>query len=517
MLATVEATDGKSLTDKESNPTGRVLGKDVLCDTFQDARAFLTNGGERGPQISILPPGTYRLNSALFTIKRAEFEEVPDNMIGIVTTKDGKPLESGDIAGVEVPGHNMYQNGQSFVDAGGHKGPQVQVLMAGKYLINPLFATVAYKPLTPVPIAHAGVVISYVGAAGEDVTGVDFQHANMVKKGHKGVWVEPLDPGNYPVNPETHKVEPVATANIVLNWATGKTEAHMLDEHLSTIKLRSQDGFEFPLDVSQIIHIPRNYAPMVIAQFGSVRALVTQVLEPTIGNYFRNAAQSNTVIDFLSNRQRIQQEARDCITQALKKYNVVAIDTLIGDIVPPDELMQTLKDRKIAEQEQITYGTQRQAEEIRKSLQEATALADTQKNVVAAQRSVEVANHTADAAIQTARGQAEAKKLVATADAMVTETVGAAEAARTLAIGGAEARVIELKVASMSTENYARVEVARALATSGQKLVPDIIAGGNGNGNGSGTMVDVLLANVVQTMVDEHKQNGHNTTPSKTA
>jgi uncharacterized membrane protein YqiK len=38
--------------------------------------------------------------------------------------------------------------------------------------------------------------------------------------------------------------------------------------------------------VSQIIHIPRNDAPKVIARFGTMANLVTQVLEPTIGNYF---------------------------------------------------------------------------------------------------------------------------------------------------------------------------------------------------------------------------------------
>ena len=107
------------------------------------------------------------------------------------------------------------------------------------------------------------------------------------------MWVEPLDPGKYPINPYTHKVSNVPTANVVLNWATGKTEAHKLDANLSTITVRSADGFKFNLDVSQIIHIPRNDAPKVIARFGDMSALVTQVLEPTIGNYFRNAAQGS--------------------------------------------------------------------------------------------------------------------------------------------------------------------------------------------------------------------------------
>ena len=122
-------------------------------------------------------------------------------------------------------------------------------------------------------------------------------------------------PGKYPINPFTHKVEIVPTANIVLNWATGKTEAHKLDEKLSTITVRSSDGFTFNLDVSQIIHVPRNDAPKVIARFGTMANLVTQVLEPTIGNYFRNAAQTSDVIEFLKKRSERQAEAKVAIAR----------------------------------------------------------------------------------------------------------------------------------------------------------------------------------------------------------
>jgi uncharacterized membrane protein YqiK len=98
--------------------------------------------------------------------------------------------------------------------------------------------------------------------------------------------------------------------------------------------VRSADGFKFNLDVSQIIHIPRNDAPKVIARFGDMSALVTQVLEPIIGNYFRNAAQGSDIIDFLKHRSTRQEEARAAIAVALREYNVGAVDTLIGDIVP---------------------------------------------------------------------------------------------------------------------------------------------------------------------------------------
>jgi len=423
--------------------------------------------------------------------------EIPDNMVGVVTTKDGKPLATGEIAGKEVSGHNMYQDAEAFITNGGHKGLQEQVILAGRYFINPRFATVETKPMTDVPIANVGVVIAYVGEEGKDVTGDTFKHGNLVSRGQKGVWCDPLDPGKYPINPFTHKVEIVPTANIVLNWATGKSEAHKLDEKLSTITVRSSDGFTFNLDVSQIIHVPRNDAPKVIARFGTMANLVTQVLEPTIGNYFRNAAQTSDVIEFLKKRSERQAEAKTSIAMALGEYNVNAIDTLIGDITPPEALMKTLTDRKIAEQEQVTYKTQQLAEETRKDLQQAKAMADTQARVVDSERSVTIAKFSAEAAIEGARGQAQSKKINAEADANVITIVGNAEASKTLAVGTSEADVIKLKIDSMESGNYALVQVVQALASNKVQLVPQIIAGGGGSGQG-GTLVDVLLANLIR-------------------
>jgi len=283
---------------------------------------------------------------------------------------------------------------------------------------------------------------------------------------------------------------------VVLNWATGKTEAHKLDANLSTITVRSSDGFKFHLDVSQIIHIPRNDAPKVIARFGGMSALVTQVLEPTIGNYFRNAAQGSDIIDFLKNRSTRQNEARLAIAAALREYNVGAVDTLIGDIVPPDDLMKTLTDRKLAEQEQVTYETQRQAQVVKQELAQATALAATQAKVVDAERQVAIAEFNAQSAVKFAEGESKAKKINAEADATVLRMVGEAEAAKTLAVGGAEADVIKQKIASMDSGNYAMIQVAQALASAGVKLVPDIVAGGSSGAGG--TLVDVLLGGLVR-------------------
>src|SRR5215471_20437899 len=47
-IGVVESCDGAPL------PSGRIIAQQVNCDAFQDARAFLQNGGQRGPQMEVI-------------------------------------------------------------------------------------------------------------------------------------------------------------------------------------------------------------------------------------------------------------------------------------------------------------------------------------------------------------------------------------------------------------------------------------------------------------------------------
>jgi uncharacterized membrane protein YqiK len=350
-IALVVAADGEAI------PSDRILGKVVDCDNFQDARKFLVNGGEKGRQIGILTAGTYRINLALFTVitsstaqehgmspEQLLLQRVEPDMVGVVTALDGRPIEASEIAGPTIAGHDNFQNTQAFLDAGGRRGLQEQILLSGTWNLNPWFVQVEQVPMVQIPIGYVGVVISFVGAAHEDVSGVEFKHGDLVNTGHKGVWVTPLYPGKQPVNTRVMKVELVPTTNIVLNWAS-RTESHNYDAKLSSITVRSKDGFGFNLDVSQIIHVGALDAPKVISRVGSMQNLVDHVLQPIVGNYFRNSAQGYTVLDFLSARSQRQVEAAEHIRRAIGAYDVQAIDTLIGDINPPAELMTTQTDR----------------------------------------------------------------------------------------------------------------------------------------------------------------------------
>ncbi len=517
--------------------TGRILARRVDSDNFQDAQKFLDNGGQRGRQTSFITAGSYRINSHLFDVTIVDQIIIHENMVGIVTTMDGEPIPLGQIAGKYVETHNNFQDIDTFLNKGGNRGLQPQVMLAGSYYINPWAVQIEEIPMTDVPIGHVGVVISYIGEDGKDLTGETFKHGNIVEKGFRGVWMEPLGPGKYPINKYTMKVELVPTTNLVLNWANARSEAHALDKNLSTITVRSKDGFPFNLDVAQIIHIPANEAPKVIARFGSMSNLVSQVLEPTIGNYFRNSAQDSDVISFLSTRKERQGAAKDHIKAVLDDYNVNAVDTLIGDIVPPEALMKTLTDRKIAQEEEKTYETQRMAQEKRQGMEKETAIADMQKEIVKAQQSVEIAQRTADATVKKAEGdatslklnvnaeaeatkmranaeaeatraragaQAEATKLNAAADAEKISKTGLAEAEKIMAIGRSTAEAYELQVKAMGGDNFTRYKVTEEIGKSNIKVIPDVLIGG---GNGTEGGISGLLGLKLMEMINEKKEN----------
>jgi uncharacterized membrane protein YqiK len=489
-------------------PSQRMLGRVVDCDNFQNARKYLANGGEKGRQLGILTAGTYRINTALFTVITSmnaknhgmepwqlQVHQVYPDEVGIVTTLDGVPIPEGEIAGPTISGHNNFQNAQAFIEREGSRGLQEQVLLSGSWNLNPWFVQVEQVAMTEIPIGYVGVVISFVGRAHEDVSGADFKHGDLVNVGHKGVWITPLYPGKHPINTRIMRAELVPTTNIVLNWAN-RTESHGYDDKLNSITVRSKDGFAFNLDVSQIIHVGALDAPKVISRVGSMQNLVDHVLQPIVGNYFRNSAQYYTVLDFLSARSERQGEAASHIRVALGQYNVEAVDTLIGDIVPPGDLMQTQTDRKLAEERKLTYEVQEIAQKQRQQLVRETAIADIQQNMVSAEQGVNIAELEAKANIKHATGEAEAIRLRAK---------GEAEAIR--ATGQAQAEAYQAGVVALGPEEYTTIQVMQIIGQGNVRIVPEVQVTGSERGG----LVDGLLASVMRERVAGNGHNGHKT------
>ena len=488
-IGLIVAKDGAAI------PPQRILGKVVESENFQNARSFFTNGGEKGRQLMVITTGTYRINTALFEVITSQNAAAHDmnpellkvckvqrDRVGIVTTLDGVPIEEGEIAGAVISGHDNFQNAQTFIDRGGRRGLQEQVILSGSWNLNPWFIRMESVPMTEIPIGYVGVVISYVGKSHEDVSGDSFTHGNLVNRGDKGVWVEPLHTGKHPLNTEIMKVELVPTTNIVLNFTARFQGEHGYDATLSALKLLAVDGFSFDLEVFQIIHVGATDAPKVISRLGSMQNLVDQVLRPIVANYFRNSAQEYTILDFLIARSERQTEAADHVLQALRTYDVQAVDTLIGLITPPPELMQTLTDRKIAEEQEKTYVTQRIAQTQRQELVRETALADIQKDVVTAEEGVKIAKLHAAAAVGMASGEAESIRLT----------------------GDAKADAYRSGVDALGSQAYTALQLMQVIGDRQVRVVPDVAVSGSSGGG----LLDAMMGMMVWNQTPSAPENG---------
>jgi uncharacterized membrane protein YqiK len=523
------ARDGKQL-----EPT-QVLASNVSAHDFQDVEAFLKNGGQRGPQNRILRDGTYAINLMQFVVitegrvyslplnreesaiiqgmadsiaERHGFRPViikdTDDKIGVVTVHDGPSLQQGEIIAPIVGDdpaeaetyHNKFQDADRFLKAGGFRGRQLQVLVEGTYNVNRLFATVEMLPKTVIDVGFVGVVVSYTGEMGADLSGKEYRHGELVEREKRGVWSEPLLPGKYAFNTYAGKVIPVPTTNIILKWISSESGSHKYDENLAEVSLITKDAFEPSLPLSVVIHIDYKKAPLVIQRFGDIKKLVEQTLDPMVAAYFKNVGQTRTLIQLLQERSAIQQTASQEMKVKFEHYNLELEEVLIGTPSSPandvqiETILTQLRSRQVAEEQVETYIRQQKAAVQERELKEAQARASMQTNITESELNVTVQGNEGKAEYQ--RSLQQAAQIRALAEA---------EAERTARIGIAQALAVEEQVRAYGGPQFQVTQqvlqkFADAIQQSGVDVVPRILIKGNGGegDTGTGSVIEALMA-----------------------
>lgn len=540
-IAYIFARDGKPLAPIQT--LGKVVNE---ANNFQDVKGFLQNGGQRGPQRGILREGTYAINLAQFVVitpsdikavniskqdrnelnamqqtlaQRAAFAAViimgkgvdGSDDICIVTVHDGPPLENDEIIANDVgPDHSNFQDPEKFLELGGRRGKQIRVLTDGTYYINRLFATVEYRPKTVVPIGFVGVVVSFYGEEGVDTTGSDYKHGELVANGCKGVLERPLMPGKYAFNTDAGKVVLVPTTNIILKWNKTETGDHKYDENLTEVDIITKDAFEPSLPLSVVMHIDYKQAPWVIQRFGDISMLVNQSLDPLVSAYFKDVAQTKTLIELIQERSEIRERAVTEMHEKFQRYNLQLEEVLIGtpktsagDIMIENILTQ-LRERQIAEEKKVTYQKQQEAAESEKTLREAEAAAEQQGFLTKSKIQIEVERNSGAALASKAEQEANQITALAKANSTKIRLEGEAEASKESNVGLAKAQAIDAQVKAYGGAQYRLIqEVAEKLSTAIQNAHVDIVPktvvnmGGNSDGSNDGnttnTIMDTLL------------------------
>jgi uncharacterized membrane protein YqiK len=213
-----------------------------------------------------------------------------------------------------------------------------------------------------------------------------------------------------------------------------------------------------------------------------------------VGNHFRNTLQDLEAVRFIETRQEVQRSAFAAVSEYLTAYEVETRGVYIQDVVFPDELVEVLTRREIANQERSTYVEQERAETARIEVEKARGTANMQAELATAQVSVDISANQAQAREQEATGEAAYVRLTGQAEADRTQAIGLAEAKATEALGLAKAAGYDAQREAIGEVATALVAVAGAIADGQIDIMPEVlVTGGGGSFEGlAATLMQVV-------------------------
>jgi len=547
-IGVITSADGSQLEP------GRLHGSAIQGHkNFQDAESFISNGGQKGPQVETLTPGTYRIHTesmsndgnevqpGLFSVKLYEATKISENQIGLVEALDGAPLDQRDYVAQAITGHDNFQDSNTFITGGGQRGPQKDILLPGTYYINPLMFKVILESAKEVKPGEVAVIVSNVGKdpgeeirqamaakirerlqreeaeqmqlAVEKLDRVDGEGGTLAdikaeietgdpadKRLDSGAHEAYVVPEGYRgiqetvVGPGRYYVNTLAVTPIIIP-TTNQTVEWTAGEVANTFdpfEVISKDGFTMQLEVRVVFRVKPEDAPFMVAKIGDVNRLIQNVMHPLIDSIFRNQASESSAMAYLQNRHEEQERAEARVRMHLLKYHVDVVNVLICHIHLPEELMKTQTEKILAEQKQSMFNAQREAEIKRIELEKTSSQADNQRSLMEATVGVDIAGK-----------RSEQRQREADGEAYYISSTGKAEAEKMRLIGEAQGVAYNEQVKALGGANIAMIETLKVIGEKGVRITPDILASGGGNGDGGG-IGQLLLLNLFK----EQMKNG---------
>ncbi|MGB9178289.1 MAG: SPFH domain-containing protein [Pyrinomonadaceae bacterium] len=537
---------------------GRLLGKAIEGHmNFQDAERFIASGGQKGPQVDILTPGTYRIltqsmpidggtntKPGLFFVRLFDASVINENAVGLVEALDGSQLDPRDYVATTVEGHDNFQDGHEFIGRGGQRGPQKDILLPGTYYINPLLFKVIPETAKEVKPGEVAVIVSNTGKdpsddvrremaakvrermEREEQAQAEVSAARLDKIEDQKTAAEikaelmtgdpadrRLDEGAHEayvvpegyrgiqesvVGPGRYYVNTLAITPIIIP-TTNQTVEWTAGEVVNTFnpfEVISKDGFTMQLEVRVVFRVKPEDAPFMVAKIGGIDRLIQNVMHPLIDSIFRNQASESSAMAYLQNRHEEQERAEARVRAHLLKYHVDVVNVLICHIHLPEALMKTQTEKILAEQRQNMYNAQREAEEKRIQLEKTSANADKQKDLMAETVGVEISAK-----------RAEQRKAEADGEAHYILATGKAEAEKVRLMGEAQGVAYREQVNALGANGVALVETLKVIGEKGVRITPDILASG-GTGDGAGGIGTLLLLNLFKDRLNLPAENG---------
>ena len=437
------------------------LKRIYLGDELPPGRIIALDG-QKGPQAEVLGPGFHLIPfvRVIYEIEFFPVQEIPEGQYGLLVATDGRAIDEGAYLANPWPeevGEN-WQNAAYFLENGGQKGPQYEVLKPGKYRLNPYLFKINKLRATDVPTGHVAVIRSNiktteldcpdpaksVGKADETVA------LPLVPKGCVGVWEEPIPPGRYYLNEKAFVSTIIPTR--LQTWVykggytarrinltvsdEGKIQQKEVSEVIEVPKNAADrainvrvEGWTVPVEMRVVVAVNPANAAKVVASVGGLEQVENNIITPVIRDIMRTiGGQPNRkVLDLVEKRAEIVAEVERAIVPEGLKAGVTIQEVRMGEpAIPPELLVATLREQ-LANQLQATYKKEQDAQRERIKVERERATADQQKELVAAEIRKKAAEFTKEQLrllgegeklklLEIARGQ-EAQALVLGKDA----------------------------------------------------------------------------------------------------
>jgi SPFH domain / Band 7 family len=476
------ARDGSRL------PTGQSFAEafepDMAEKMITNSAFFLTNGGYKGPQTTVLTPGVYRLNRYLWAVQYGPITEIEKGFVGV-----------------------MQSNVWSRVDFGALK---------------------AEKPESCVPSIRKKIDSS--SELGQPVN-PDKLVVNLVPVGCSGIWDTVLGPGKYFVNKAAYTVTPVDTrvqaweykGGYQRRWIdltvdqAGKINQTLRTETVAVPKEVADsavfvkvEGWDVPLELRALVQVTPANAPFVVAAVGGLEEVEDRILTPAIRSIVRNVMGGNIhvevpvlddqgnpvpdaagnprtkkvtrpthVMDLIENREVLESNVEEAIRPEGWKAGVEIKEVRFGEPVIPPELLVARQREQLAKQLKTAYTEERVAQTERIEAEQAKATADQQSRLVESQIEVKRSEQFKIARANEGMGERDKLNYIAEGQKSQAQVLG-------------ETRVVELRKFELIVDRLlsivqAHPEILTTALSNAHKFVPDrvITVGGEGTGGSS--------------------------------
>ncbi|MBU2488733.1 MAG: hypothetical protein KKA60_05020 [Proteobacteria bacterium] len=345
---------------------------------MMDAQFFLTNNGRKGPQLTVLPPGKYRINRYLFDVELQDALDIPAGFVGVVKSNVQETPEP-EMAALpkELAGRLVVPLMKK-----GSAGIWVDPINPGRYYLN----RVAYN-----------------------VTLVDTR----------------VQTWNYKGGYERRYIDLQVTQDGRITQKERAEQIVVPEDAADAAIFTRMEGWLVPQELRVQVQVEPGDAPILVASVGSVESAEDKVVTPSIRSVVRNICAGEKVLSLIDeNRADVEDKIEEAVIPEGKKAGVTIKDVrLVDSVVPPELLVARLREQ-LAQQLRETYKREKDAQDQRIETEKARATADQQPELVSAEIRVMVAEK--DKLAEKLKGEGEKLRLieVATGQKAQVEVLG---------------------------------------------------------------------------------------------